>query len=249
MIIFLLKIMKCFKYFLFGLLSLSCLLSCSDKDENANKIEKVEEENQKVRIDEELEVAETCFEKGDIANALDAYMKVIKDFPDNEIADSKIRYVLMQTPRMLHKKLTTSTVPDLLNVLGEMIKVKPDIGEAYYALGMIYGRELGNMEAAVLCFEKAESCNFEKTATYYDDMGVSYGIAGDFEKSIQALEKAIEAYNNNLQRTDMSDEQRTENYEKLINTYSNLGSTYINLGDNAKGQEYIAKGESLKQKK
>ena len=244
----LLRIMKYIKYFLLGLLPFLCLLSCSDKDENVNKTDPVVEETPKISIEEELELAETSFEKGDIASALESYMKVIKDFPDNEIADSKIRFVLMQTPRMLHKKLTTSTVPDLLNVLGEMIKVKPDMGEAYYALGMIYGRELGNMEASILCFDKAETCKFEKTATYYDDMGVAYGLSGDFEKSIIALEKAIEAYNDILSRSDLTDKQKEENTEKLANTYSNLGSTYINLGNEAKGKEYIDKGKSVKQK-
>ncbi|MBQ4475762.1 MAG: tetratricopeptide repeat protein, partial [Bacteroidales bacterium] len=102
---------------------------------------------------------------------------------------------------------------------------------AYHVLGVLYGREIGNIEASLQCFEKAETCNFEKTAAYYKDLGVAYGISGNYAKSIPVLEKAIEL--------DPDDDL----------SYTNLGYTYMNLGDTQKGQEYIAKGESLKQKK
>ena len=171
------------------------------------------------------------FEIGDIANALDSYMKIVNAFPNHDIANGNIHVVLMQTPGMLRNKLTTSTVPELLEVLGNLIKVKPECGEAYYVLGVLYGRELGNMEASIQCFEKAETCKFEKNASYYKDLGVAYGISGNYEKSIPALERAIEL--------DPDDDL----------SYTNLGYTYMNLGDNAKGQEYISKGEMLKQKK
>lgn len=171
------------------------------------------------------------FEIGDIANALDSYLNIIKAFPNHDIANSNIKVVLNQTPGMLRNKLTTSTVPELLNVIGELIKVKPDCGEAYHVLGVLYGRELGNIEASLQCFEKAETCDFEKTAAYYKDLGVAYGISGNYEKSIPVLEKAIEL--------DPDDDL----------SYTNLGYTYMNLGNTQKGQEYIAIGESLKQKK
>ena len=171
------------------------------------------------------------FEIGDIANALDSYMKIISTYPQHDIANGNIHVVLMQTPGMLRNKLTTSTVPELLEVLGNLIKIKPECGEAYYVLGVMYGRELGNMDASIQCFEKAETCKFEKNASYYKDMGVAYGISGNYTKSISALEKAIEL--------DPDDDL----------TYTNLGYTYLNLGDNAKGQEYLSKGEMLKQKK
>ena len=171
------------------------------------------------------------FEIGDIANALNSYTKIITAYPNHDIANGNIRVVLMQTPGMLRNKLTTSTVPELLEALGNLIKVKPECGEAYYVLGVLYGRELGNMEASIQCFEKAETCKFEKNASYYKDLGVAYGISGNYEKSIPALERAIEL--------DPDDDL----------SYTNLGYTYMNLGDNAKGQEYISKGEMLKQKK
>ncbi len=171
------------------------------------------------------------FEIGDIAKALDSYTKIIALYPQHDIANGNIHVVLMQTPGMLRNKLTTSTVPELLEVLGTLIQVKPECGEAYYVLGVMYGRELGNMEASIQCFEKAETCKFEKNASYYKDLGVAYGISGNYAKSITALEKAIEL--------DPDDDL----------TYTNLGYTYMNLGDNAKGQEYISKGEMLKQKK
>ena len=171
------------------------------------------------------------FEIGDIAKALDSYTKIIALYPQHDIANGNIHVVLMQTPGMLRNKLTTSTVPELLEVLGTLIQVKPECGEAYYVLGVMYGRELGNMEASIQCFEKAETCKFEKNASYYKDLGVAYGISGNYAKSITALEKAIEL--------DPDDDL----------TYTNLGYTYMNLGDNAKGQEYINKGEMLKQKK
>lgn len=171
------------------------------------------------------------FEIGDIANALDAYTKIISNYPNHDIANRNISVVLMQTPGMLRNKLATSTVPELLEVLGNLIKIKPECGEAYYVLGVLYGRELGNMDASIQCFEKAETCKFKRNASYYKDLGVAYGIAGNYEKSIPALERAIEL--------DPDDDL----------SYTNLGYTYMNLGDNAKGEEYINKGAMLKQKK
>ena len=171
------------------------------------------------------------FEIGNNADALDSYMKIIEVSPNHDIANSNLRIVLMQTPSMLRNKLTTSTVPELLNVLGKIIQIKPSCGEAYYVLGVLYGRELGNIEASIQCFEKSETCEFEKTAAYYKDLGVAYGISGNYLKSIPALEKAIEL--------DPDDDL----------SYTNLGYTYMNLGETQKGQEYIAKGASLKQQK
>ena len=169
------------------------------------------------------------FEMGDIANALDAYLSIVKVYPQHDIANRNIKVVLLNTPNYLMHKKSTSSIPEILNVMSELVQIMPNCGEAYYALGVIYGRELQNMEASLQCFGKAESIDFEKNASYYKDLGVAYGISGNYEKSIKALEKAIEL--------DPKDHL----------TYTNLGYTYKNLGLDAKGQEYIEMGERIKQ--
>lgn len=171
------------------------------------------------------------FENGNVADALSSYLAIISIYPQHDIANRNIRIVMNQTPGMLRNNLTTSTVPEILEIMGNLIKIMPDCGEAYHLLGVLYGRELGNMAASLQCFEKAETCTFKKTATYYKDLGVAYGISGNFLKSIPALEKAIE--------------MDPDDYL----SYINLGYTYKNLGQDAKGQEYINTGEKLKQEK
>lgn len=169
------------------------------------------------------------FEIGNIADALSSYLAIISKYPQHDIANRNIRIVMNQTPIMLRNNLTTSTVPEILDVMGNLINTMPDCGEAYHLLGVLYGRELGNMAASLQCFEKAETCTFDKSATYYKDLGVAYGISGNYLKSIPALEKAIE--------------MDPDDYL----SYINLGYTYINLGQSAKGNEYIEIGERIKQ--
>ncbi len=168
------------------------------------------------------------FEIGDIANALNSYLNIVRIYPQHEIAHRNLKIVLTQTPGILYTKNNTSTIPEILNSLSNIVKTFPNMGETYYVLGVIYGRELNDMNASLECFEKAETCDFEKTSSYYKDLGVAYGISGNFQKSITALEKAIE-----LDPDDYL-------------SYINLGYTYKNLGMEQQGQEYIDKGNSLK---
>ena len=130
-----------------------------------------------------------------------------------------------------HLESINNETRSLIKSLEDLLRVKPQCGEAYYVLGVLYGRELGDMEASIQCFEKAETCQFERNASYYKDLGVAYGISRNYEKSVIALEKAI--------KMDPEDDLM----------YTNLGYTYMNLGETAKGQGYINKGAELKQKK
>ena len=83
-------------------------------------------------------------------------------------------------------------------------------------LGVLYGRELGDINKSIENFEKAEKCVFEKKASYYKDLGVVYGLSRKFDKSISALEKAIEL----------------EPDDDL--THTNIGHSYMNVGNREK---------------
>lgn len=171
------------------------------------------------------------FELGDLANALTAYHSIQQVYPGHIISSRNMRIVLTQTPTLLFNKKVISTIPELLTAIGEIVKTQPNCGEAYHALGVIYGRELNNIEASLQCFEKAEQISFDKTAAYYKDLGVVYGISGNYTKAVTALEKAIE----------LDPEDGT--------TLINLGYTYMNLGMKEQGQAYIDRGNLLKQEK
>lgn len=170
------------------------------------------------------------FEYGDIANSLKSYLNVLKYNPEHPNARTNIDLVLRNASGMLTQKKVTSEIPDLLTACNEITMEFPEKGEAYHLMGVIYGRELGNIEASIACLEKAGSCqDFERDASYYKDMGVAYGFSQNFEKAAQMLEKAVELD------------------PKDANMFINLGVTYQYLGNVELAQKYIGIGNELKQ--
>ncbi|MCF0205788.1 MAG: tetratricopeptide repeat protein [Bacteroidales bacterium] len=197
---------------------------CSDGRKGSKK------QNQNmVYSDAMLLLGNAYFEMGNVAGAIDSYIKILSVYPQHNLTNQNLRVVLIQTPSMLMQKKTTSTVNDILEVMSVAVKVMPDCGEIYYVLGVLYGRELGDMNASIQCFDKAETCDFTKTSGYYKDLGVAYGISGQYDKALYALEMAL--------KLDPNDPV----------TYTNLGYTYKNLGQDEKGQSYLNQAEQLKQ--
>jgi len=146
---------------------------------------------------------------------------------DNEIYE-QARKVLNIIRKLLADNNSNSTPEEIIQSCEELIKVKPEFGEAYFILGLIYGKYLNNHELSLINFEKANSLNFPKSVNFYEDLGTVYGIAANYEKSRQYFLKAIEMGSNDY----------------II--YNNLGITCQFLGDMKSANYYISKSNEIK---
>lgn len=100
----------------------------------------------------------------------------------------------------------------------------------YYKIGLSYGKQKNDLDNAIKSLTKAIELDPE-SVVYYEDLGVAYGFKQDYQNAIRVLEKAI---------------QVSPSYSKI---YYNLGVTYRQMGQEAKAQEYFAKGQALEQGK
>ena len=132
--------------------------------------------------------------------------------------------MLNEIPSLLEKNQISSSTEALLQSLNELLHVRPDIGEAWYVTGVIYG-SLNNIEGALVHLEHALSMDFPKTSKFYEYLGTAYGIAGDNPKALRYLLKAVE-----LGASDL-----------II--YHNIGTIYQSLGDRDKADLYLKKAQ------
>jgi len=133
-------------------------------------------------------------------------------------------------PALLNENQITSTPEAIIQSLDDLLNVRPDIGEAWYVRGVIYGQRLNNIEMAIMNFERALSMDFHKTEEFYVNIGVAYAKAENYSKSIQYLLKAEELGGN----------------APII--YYNLGVIYHRLGDSDKSDFYIRKLNEMRNK-
>lgn len=96
----------------------------------------------------------------------------------------------------------------------------------YYKIGLSYGKQKNDLENAIKSLTKAIELD-PANVVYYEDLGVAYGFKQDYQSAIRVLEKAL---------------QINPKYSKI---YYNLGVTYRQLGQEAKAQEYFAKGQEV----
>src|SRR2546430_1015040 len=71
----------------------------------------------------------------------------------------------------------------------EVIRLKPDLSQAYYNRGVAY-RDKGNRDQAIVDFTKAIRLN-SVFAEAYTNRGVEYSVKGEFDKAITDHTKAI----------------------------------------------------------
>jgi len=104
-------------------------------------------------------------------------------------------------------------------------------GFAYYKIGQDYGKVRNNLQQAIYYITKAVEQEPEN-ATYYNDLGVAFGMAQDFQKALGYFEKMLEldpkAPNGNL---------------NIGNTYMNLAMQAEAAGDAAGQQQYKQKAD------
>jgi hypothetical protein len=164
------------------------------------------------------------------AKSLHYYALVLKNKPYHNIAYGNARIVLLNVFGLLNSKSTTNTPEEILAGCYEITKVQPEFGEAYHLMGTLYGKYLNNLDSAFVYLEKANTCNFEKSASFYRDLGVAYGMTGKFNEALVQFLKAIDLDPNDFQ------------------TFYNAGVTYQQLGDLKNASFYISKAEEIKQK-
>ena len=163
-----------------------------------------------------------------IAKSIESYAKVLELRPYHNIALNNSRIVIQNTFNLLATSKANSNTDDIIKACENIVSIKPDFGEAYYLLGVIYGKYKNDLDSAYVYFEKANSMNFSKSSGFYKDIGVAYGMKGLYSQSIGFFSKAIEL--------DPYDSQ----------TYFNLGVTYQQIGDIKNANYYLSKAEELK---
>lgn len=92
----------------------------------------------------------------------------------------------------------------------------------YYLIGTNFGKIAGNLPVAITYLEKAVEMA-PKVELYYEDLGVAYGLSGQFDKAIATAEKLI---------------QINPDYPAA---YMNLSVSYKNKGNDELAQQYLQK--------
>ena len=126
---------------------------------------------------------------------------------------------------------------EMIRLLMEAIKIKPDSSELQNNLGNAY-KGIGDLDSATICYNKALLLN----ASYpeaYNNLGSTYDQKDDFKRAIQCYKKAIELkpdYPEALNNLGII-YQKTKDYESSIRFLEeailikqNFPEAYFNLG-------------------
>lgn len=107
------------------------------------------------------------------------------------------------------------------------LKILPNNASAYYKIGLCYARYKNDFVSGFNNLNKAISLN-PKNHVFYEDLGVAYGISGNYPMAIETFEKGLKAK------------------PDYLPFYNNLGITYKQMGNEEKAQEYFAKMQQAK---
>ncbi|MDR2009823.1 MAG: tetratricopeptide repeat protein [Bacteroidales bacterium] len=165
----------------------------------------------------------------DICRSLQYYTKIFKLRPYHDISYNNSKIVISNSINLLNNNYAQCTPQELLEICNQLLEVQPQFGEVYYLKGVLYGRFLENINASIENLEIANSMNFEKNSEFYKDIGVAYGLSGNYNQALKYLLEAIKL--------------DPEDYK----TYINIGITYQQLGDMQNAGIYINKGNTLRQ--
>ncbi len=142
---------------------------------------------------------------------------LIEHQPDN----FEYRYALAEICRNTNR-LDTSFI-----ILENMVHSKPDNIDAYNRIAEYYGKYAGNPAKSVFYLTKAFELNPENPTTL-ENLGIVYGMLGNFDQSIKFFNLAIE---------------KNPGKEQL---YYNLAQTYRMKKDDKKANEILLKIKSTK---
>jgi tetratricopeptide (TPR) repeat protein len=110
------------------------------------------------------------------------------------------------------------------------IEQKPNDANSYYKIGTIYGKQLGNLDNAIVNIEKAITVN-PKVEVYYEDLAVAYGMKGQFDNAIATSLRCLQVN------------------PKYVPAIKNLFVSYNLKGDKENAQKYGAQLQQLEQQR
>jgi protein O-mannosyl-transferase len=107
------------------------------------------------------------------------------------------------------------------------VKTDSNYYQSYNKMGEIFGKQKNDIKSSLLYLSKAYKIKPDDIQVL-QNLGVAYGISGNYNESVAFLSKAIK--------------KDSTNYE----LYLNLGGTYMGLKDIAKAKECFTKAEQIK---
>jgi len=160
-----------------------------------------------------------------------AYYERDKDF---KVAATYYNKIFLKAPgydlAFDNYKIMLASVKDTETQKKEYLKIisyRANDFEANCKLGSLYGKELGQIDSAIVYLNRAVQIK-PKSKDANRDLGVAYGILGRTDKAAYYFEKTVE-----LDPNDPSN-------------YINLGISYQKLGQIEKAREQFIKAEKLK---
>ena len=145
----------------------------------------------------------------DYDNCWLAYEKILKQHPNHKLA-SKNWLIILSDSIPVRQKIT---------YYQKLLKYNPNIFEANYQVGNLYGRQLNQLDSSIIYLEKARQISPNK-AKVFKDLGVAYGMSQQYDKALPIM---LEAHN-----LDPND------YQILLN----IGITYQILNDIENANKY-----------
>ncbi len=177
--------------------------------------------NVKYKQNEDLAGAAECYRKAaeNNPNSFDAHFNLAIISRDLKRFNEALSY-LGQAKALLAGKNPEEQQQQTQNI-------ERNRGEVYYQWGKYAGQQQNNLPLAIEKINQAIQIN-PSAPNYYEDLGVAYGLSGDYANAIKASEAGIKV---------------DPNYAPF---YFNIAATYKQMGDVAKGEEYQIKAEQLK---
>lgn len=151
-------------------------------------------------------------------SALYYYKKILKSNPGYDVAYQNLRQLLNGLDSTDFK----------IQTYKELLEINPKRFEVNYKLGNLYGKEKGKPRKALPYLKRAVKLR-PNSKKALKDLGVAYGMMGQFSKAIRTFEKAIQQ--------DPDDPQ----------LYLNMSVTYHKMGEQNKAVAYRRKAKKLKQ--
>jgi Tfp pilus assembly protein PilF len=153
----------------------------------------------------------------DIDRSIYYYRQVLKRNPLDEATYNNINSILGSCDNIDHK----------IALYEGILEINPARYDINYNLGNLYGKYKNNISKALTYLKAAAKINPD-SKELCKDIGVAYGISGQFNESISWLEKAI--------ALDPDD----------YTIYINLGITYRRMGNLSKANDFFMKAEQFK---
>lgn len=154
-----------------------------------------------------------------IANALKA--------KDDFLKAAAIKPEVVECRFLLSQVYAKLNQPDSVEYWLKRAEVDRDpSGSDYYYIGTDFGKVANNLPLAIVYLKKAVAAN-PKAELYYEDLGVAYGLNGQFDDAIATSEKLLQLN------------------PKYPAAYMNLSVSYRNKGNPKLADEYLEKYKEL----